>query len=100
MRTMVTVPGSMNFVPTMTMVTAAQTRTITASTTPPPTSPDDIPPTDPGLIGLTVAEVKRLVNLLTRSWRDLEHHLRWHIWRRRHQACSRWFHQRTRLTRR
>ncbi|WP_239514474.1 IS701 family transposase [Streptosporangium sp. 'caverna'] len=57
-------------------------------------------PTDPGLIHLTVTEVKRLVNLATRAWHSLEHHLHWHTWRRRHQARARWFHQRTRLTRR
>ena len=46
----------------------------------------------------TVAETKRLVNLLTRNWHSLEHHLHlhWHTWRRRHQARARWFHHRTR----
>jgi BarA-like signal transduction histidine kinase len=29
-----------------------------------------------GLIPLTVAEVKRLVNLTTRTWHSIEHHLR------------------------
>jgi SRSO17 transposase len=81
-------------------VTAARARTTTGSTPPPPTSPNDVPPADPGLIPLTVAEVKRLVSLLTRNWHGLEHHLRWHIWRRHHQARSRWFHQRDRLGRR
>ncbi len=80
-------------------VTAARARTATDSTAPPPTGPDDAPPHDPGLIPLTVAEVKRLINLLTHTWHGLEHHLRWHIWRRRHQARARWFHQRTRLSR-
>jgi SRSO17 transposase len=80
-------------------VTAAHTRTTSSSLPPPPTSPDDTPPADPGLIPLTVAEVKRLVNLLTRHQHSLAHHLHWHIWRRRHQARARWFHQRTRLTR-
>jgi SRSO17 transposase len=79
-------------------ITAAHARQ--ATTTPSPTSPHDIPPTDTGLIPLTVVEVKRLINLLTRSWHNLEHHLRWHLWRRRHQARARWFHQRTRLARR
>jgi SRSO17 transposase len=81
-------------------VTAARSRTTTGSTPPPPTSPKDLPPADPGLIPLTVAEIKRLVNLLTRTWHGLNHHLRWHLWRRRHQARARWFHQRTRLARR
>jgi hypothetical protein len=43
--------------------------------------PQRRPTPDPGPIPLTVAEVKRLVNLLTRSWHSLEHHLRWHLWR-------------------
>jgi SRSO17 transposase len=81
-------------------VTAARSRTTISSTAPPPTSPHDRPPADPGLIPLTVTEVKRLVNLLTRTWHGLDHHLRWHLWRRRHQARARWFHQRTRLARR
>lgn len=81
-------------------ITAANARTTTTGTAPPPTRPDDIPPADPGLISLTVTEVKRLINLLTRSWHGLQHHLHWHIWRRRHQARARWFHQRMRLARR
>jgi hypothetical protein len=81
-------------------VTAVHARTTSGTQPPPPTSPNDIPPADPGLIPLTVAEIKRLVGLLTRNWHGLDHHLRWHLWRRRHQARARWHHQRTRLTRR
>jgi SRSO17 transposase len=80
-------------------ITAAHART-TSGNPPPPTSPHDPPPADPGLIHLTVAEVQRLVNLLTRHWHSTDHHLHWHIWRRSHQARARWFHQRKRLTRR
>ena len=65
----------------------------------PPTSPDDLPPADPGLIPLTVAEIKRLFNLITRTWQTLRHYLHWSCWRRRHQARARWFHQRARLRR-
>ena len=43
----------------------------------PPTSPDDLPPADPGLIPLTVAEIKRLFNLLTRTWQATRHYLHW-----------------------
>jgi hypothetical protein len=56
-------------------------------------------PEDPGLIPLTVAEVRRLLGLLTRSRQTIRHHLRWSWWRRRHQFRARWFHQRTRLRR-
>ena len=80
-------------------VTAAVTRHATATLTPAPTGPDDQPPDDPGLIPLTVAEVKRLLNLLTRTWQGLTRCLHWAWWRRRHQARARWFHQRTRLRR-
>jgi SRSO17 transposase len=80
-------------------VTAAAMRQATSSLPPAPTSPDDQPPENPGLIPLTVAEVKRLLNLLTRTRHRLTHHLQWSWWRRRHQARARWFHQRTRLRR-
>jgi SRSO17 transposase len=64
---------------------------------PSPSSPADAPPSDPGLIALTVPEVKRLFNLLTRTWHDLAHHLHWSWWRRRHQARARWYHHHARL---
>lgn len=64
-----------------------------------PTTPDDQPPDDPGLIALTVAEVKRLFMLVTRRSLPETHHLRWVWWRRRHQARARWFHHRARLRR-
>jgi hypothetical protein len=66
-------------------VTAAHTHT-TSSLTSTPTTPDTAPPADPGLIPLTVAEVKRLINLFTPNRHSITHHLRWHIWRRLHQA--------------
>jgi hypothetical protein len=80
-------------------VTAAATRQSTNTTAPPPTSGYDNPPEDPGLIPLTVAEVKRLANLAAQTGCELAHHLRWSWWRRRHQARARWFHHRNRLRR-
>jgi len=80
-------------------VTAAAMRALTNTAAPPPTHPDEAPPEDPGLIPLTVAEVKRLANLLTATGQRLAHHLRWSWWRRRHQARARWFHHRNRLRR-
>jgi hypothetical protein len=56
------------------------------------------PPANLGLIPPTVVEVKRLFNLLTRTWRTAEHYLHWSQWRRRHQARARWYHHRARLT--
>ncbi len=80
-------------------VTAAAMRASTNTAAQPPTHPDDEPPADPGLIPLTVAEVKRLTNLLTHTGQRLTHHLQWSWWRRRHQARARWFHHRNRLRR-
>lgn len=79
-------------------VTAAQART----TTPPPVLPttaDDIPPDNTGLIAFTVTEIKRLYLLLNRKIHNINHHLHWSRWRRRHQARARWFHHRARLRR-
>ena len=64
-----------------------------------PTTPDEPPPQDPGLIALTVAEIKRLFILITRRLLPETHHLHWIWWRRRHQARAKWFHHRTRLRR-
>jgi SRSO17 transposase len=80
-------------------VTAAAAATRHPPPAPPSTRPDQPPPPDPGLIPLTVAEIKRLFNLITRRHLPEHHHLRWSIWRRRHQARARWFHHRARLER-
>jgi hypothetical protein len=81
-------------------ITAALARSRTTALARLPTSPDDLPPGDPGLIALTVAEVKQVFNLLTRTQHTIGHHLRWSWWRRRHQARARWFHHRARLRKR
>lgn len=80
-------------------VTTAAMRQSTNTLPPPPVDPTQAPPSDPGLIPLTVAEVKRLLNLLTRTIHDQAHHLYWAWWRRRHQARARWYHHRARLRR-
>jgi SRSO17 transposase len=80
-------------------VTAAALRQTSKTLAPPPTSPDDQPPENPGLIAFTVAEVRRLLNLATRTHLPARFHEWWSWWRRRHQARARWFHQRTRLQR-
>jgi SRSO17 transposase len=79
-------------------VTAAQAKTHAPAPIL-PTTPDEQPPEDPGLIALTVAEVKRLFMLVTRRLLPQGHHLHWIWWRRRHSARARWFHHRTRLRR-
>jgi len=78
-------------------VTAALARPRSTALARAPTSPDDPPPDDPGLIGFTVAEVKRIFNLVTRARQTIRHCLHWCWWRRRHQARAGWYHQRARL---
>ncbi len=48
------------------------------------------------MIPLTVPEITRLLTAQIAKPGHAEH---WATWRRRHQARSRWYHQRTRLTR-
>jgi SRSO17 transposase len=79
-------------------VTAAQAKTHAPAPIL-PTAPDEQPPEDPGLIALTVAEIKRLFILATRRLQPEAHHLHWIWWRRRHEARARWFHHRARLRR-
>ena len=80
-------------------VTAAQLRDRTDAQAPPPAGPGAPPPDDPGLIPLTVREVKRLLAAALNRPKPPGHAARWLHWRRRHQAQSRWFHQRARLSR-
>jgi hypothetical protein len=76
-------------------VTAALLRHCTDTQAPAPARPDQAPPAEPGMIPLTVPETGRLLGhppppASAGYWLD---------WRRRHQARSRWYHQRTRLAR-
>jgi SRSO17 transposase len=80
-------------------VTAAQLRERTDTQAPPPAGADGKPPADPGLIPLTVREVKRLLAAALCRPEPPGHTARWLQWRRRHQARSRWFHKRARLAR-
>ena len=77
-------------------VTAALLRDRTDTQAPPPVRPDQPPPADPGMIPLTIPEIARLLAHPARPPGHAEH---WSNWRRRHQARSRWYHQRTRLAR-
>jgi SRSO17 transposase len=76
-------------------VTAALLRRRTDTRAPAPVRPDQPPPADTGLIPLTVPETGRL--LAHPPPPGAAGH--WLAWRRRHQALSAWYHQRTRLSR-
>jgi SRSO17 transposase len=76
-------------------VTAALLRRRTGTQAAPPIRPDQPPPADPGMIPLTIPETSRL--LAHPPPPAAAGH--WLNWRRRHQALSAWYHQRTRLTR-
>ncbi|GAA1015027.1 hypothetical protein Aple_052240 [Acrocarpospora pleiomorpha] len=78
-------------------VTAAQLRDRTDAQAPPPVYPGQTPPSDPGLIPLTVPEIRRLLAAALQRGYPPRHAARWLDWRRRHQARSRWFHHRARL---
>ena len=67
--------------------------------TPPPVRPGQPPPPEPGMIPLTIPEIKRLLAALTT--RPLPRWLVIHsdAWTCRHQARSRWFRKRARLAR-
>ena len=77
-------------------VTAALLKDRTGSQAPPPARPDQEPPADPGMIALTVPEIKRLIAATARP-SPPGHNIHWSGWTRRHQARANWFHQRTRL---
>ncbi len=80
-------------------VTAAMPGDRTDTQAPPPARPGDAPPADPGLVPLTVPEVRRLLADALSRPKPPGHAARWLEWRRRHQARSRWFHKRARLAR-
>lgn len=81
------------------LVTAARFRDRTDTQPAPPAGPDAPPPADPGLVPLTVREVKRLLAAALSRPQPPGHAARWLEWRRRHQARSRWLHKRARLAR-
>lgn len=80
-------------------VACAQLRRRTDTQAPPPTTPEQAPPADPGTIPLTVPETRRLLAQALARPKPPSLNTHWRNWRRRHQARSRWFHQRTRLGR-
>ena len=80
-------------------VTAALLKDRTDTQAPPPARHDQQPPADPGMIPLTIPEIKRLLAAALLQPAPPGHAGHWLDWRRRHQARSRWYHQRARLAR-
>ena len=80
-------------------VTAALLKDRTGTQAPPPIRPDQPPPAEPGMIPLTVPEIRLLLAAALLRPGPPAHAGHWLDWRRRHQARSRWYHQRARLTR-
>ena len=80
-------------------ITAAQAKDRTDTQAPPPVQPGQPPPPEPGMIPLTIPEIKRLLAALTTRPLPRWLIIHWNAWTRRHQARSRWFHQRARLAR-
>jgi hypothetical protein len=75
-------------------VSAALLRDRTDTQAAPPVLPGQKPPPDPGMIPLTVPEIRRLLAALGARPHPPGHAAHWLAWRRRHQARSRWFHKR------
>jgi SRSO17 transposase len=80
-------------------ITAALLKGQTDTQATPPVRPGQPPPAEPGMIPLTVPEIKRLLAAATARAAPPGHLIHWSGWTRRHQARSRWFHQRARLER-
>jgi SRSO17 transposase len=76
-------------------ITAALLRHRTSTQARAPARSDQPPPADPGMIPLTVPETARLLSQPPPPRAAGQ----WLAWRRRHQARSAWYHQRTRLIR-
>ena len=75
-------------------ITAAQVKDRTDTQAPPPVRPDQPPPPEPGMIPLTIPEIKRLLAALTTRPLPRRLVIHWDAWTRRHQARARWFHKR------
>ena len=80
-------------------VTTALLRDRTDTQAPPPVRPGQPPPPEPGMIPLTIPEIRRILAALTARPLPPPFVIHWDAWTRRHQARARWHHQRARLKR-
>jgi SRSO17 transposase len=80
-------------------ITAALVKDRTGTQAPPPVRAGQPPPPEPGMIPLTIPEIKRLLAALTTRALPRWLVIHWDAWTRRHQARARWSHKRARLAR-
>jgi SRSO17 transposase len=80
-------------------IAAARLRGRTGTEAAPPGSPHSRCPADPGLVPLSVPEIRRITAALTARPSPPSLVIHWDAWTRRHQARSRWYHKRARLQR-
>jgi SRSO17 transposase len=80
-------------------IAAARLRRRTGTQTAPPASPDQECPADPGLVPLSVPEIRQITAALTSRPIPPPLIIHWDTWTRRHQARARWYHKRARLQR-
>lgn len=71
-------------------VTAALLRTRTGSQAPPPVRSGQEPPAEPGMIPLTVPEVRRMIASARPALPQPVQVIWWSAWTRRHQARANW----------
>src|SRR5260370_11134211 len=79
-------------------VTAALLKDRTDTQAPPPRRPGQPPPADPGMIPLTIPEIKRILAALTARPHPPGHVICLDAWTRHHHARARSFHQRAPLS--
>jgi SRSO17 transposase len=80
-------------------VAAALLRNQSDTQAAPPVRPGQPPPADPGLIPLSVPQIREILAAATAPSWPPGHTQHWNEWTRRHQARARWFHKRARLAR-
>jgi hypothetical protein len=80
-------------------IAVARLGTRTDTQAPPPNTPAQQPPSEPGMIPLSIPETARPLATIWQQPKPTDHDTHRRNWRRRHQARARWFHQRTRLNR-
>jgi SRSO17 transposase len=80
-------------------VTAARLHRSTGTEAPPPSTPWQEAPPEPGMTAMSVPEIRQVLAALTTRPLPPPLIIHWDAWTRRHQARARWYHKRARLQR-